>query len=95
MAIDTKTKKLSVLNAGNPWPGPLFEPDGTIETGDKQHVLNLYSGITVESVRVIDFIRPVNESLKLIPTTGESLDRVPVTGESLSEPDVTGESLEN
>lgn len=50
MPVTTKQDKLSVLNLGNPWPGPLFNPDGSIDDGDKQHVLNLYSGLEIVSV---------------------------------------------
>ena len=46
MAIDTKTKRLSIMNLGCPWRGLLPEPDGTIDQADRQQFLYLYGGIT-------------------------------------------------
>ena len=45
MAIDTTQKRLSSLNFS--WvPGvTLPDADGTVDAGDKSHMLHLYSGI--------------------------------------------------
>lgn len=47
MAIDTTEKKFSLLNYGLPWPATLPEADGSLDEGDKVHLLNLYSGIEI------------------------------------------------
>ena len=47
MAIDTTTKKLSLINFGSPWVSSLPEPDGSLATADLQHLLGLYGGIAV------------------------------------------------
>jgi len=46
MAIDTTEKKLSLMTFGDPTPETLPFADGSLDVGDKQHFLNLYSGIT-------------------------------------------------
>ena len=47
MAIDTAAKRFSIMNFGfTPHLLVLMPPDGTIGQGDKQHFLDLYSGIT-------------------------------------------------
>lgn len=46
MAIDTREKRMSMLNFGDGSTiHTLFEADGTIDLDDKQHLLDLYSGI--------------------------------------------------
>ena len=46
MAIDTAAKRFSIMNLGfTPHLLVLMPPDGTIGQGDKQHFLDLYSGI--------------------------------------------------
>lgn len=45
MAVDTANKRASVINFGTPWVGVLPPPDGSVDTEDRQLVLNLYSGI--------------------------------------------------
>ncbi len=46
MAIDTKSKRFSMMNMGSPAVvQPMPDPDGTIDQGDRQHFLGLYSGI--------------------------------------------------
>ena len=44
MAIDSKTKKLSLLNAILPWVTALPVASGSFDEGDKLHFLNLYAG---------------------------------------------------
>jgi hypothetical protein len=46
MAIDTTEKKLSAISFRIGWICPLLPvADGSIDQGDKQHLLRLYSGI--------------------------------------------------
>ncbi len=46
MAIDTKEKRFSMLNFGDGTTLHLLpDPDGTIDSGDRQHLLDCYSGI--------------------------------------------------
>jgi hypothetical protein len=46
MAVDTREKRMSMLNFGD---GSnlhvLWEPDGTVDADDRQHLLDCYSGI--------------------------------------------------
>ena len=49
MAIDTKEKRLSMLNLGLPWFRALPEPAASIAAGDRQHLLGLYSGIAAST----------------------------------------------
>ena len=46
MAIDTAEKRFSMLNfGGGSTVHLLFEPDGTVDLDDRQHLLDCYSGI--------------------------------------------------
>lgn len=49
MAIDTKAKRYSMLNwaSGPSIVKPAFDPDASVDAGDRYHVLNLYSGISL------------------------------------------------
>jgi len=42
MAVDTKQKRLAMLNFGLPWWTTLLEADGTIDADDRPHLLGLY-----------------------------------------------------
>ena len=44
MAIDTKTKRLSMINFGTMSTDTLPEPDATIDESDRLHLLDLFSG---------------------------------------------------
>lgn len=48
MAIDTQEKRLSLLSFGRPG-FTLPVADGSLDTGDRQHFLGLYSGIDAGS----------------------------------------------
>ncbi len=51
MAIDSKEKLLSMLNFGDGSTlHTLFEADGSVETDDKQHLLDCYSGIAFQPI---------------------------------------------
>lgn len=50
MAVDTKEKRLSMLNVGLPWWTTLPEADGAIDADDRLHLLGLYSGIAAVMV---------------------------------------------
>lgn len=45
MAVDTPSKRLSIIHLGNPWRQTVPLPDGTINAGDRLHTAYLYSGI--------------------------------------------------
>ena len=49
MAIDTQNKRRSVMGYGGPWTVVAPVPDSSIVPPDWQHVVGLYSGITVGS----------------------------------------------
>jgi hypothetical protein len=49
MAIDTRNKRFSMLNLGQPIPFALFEADGTVDADDRAFGLKLYAGITLEN----------------------------------------------
>jgi len=44
MAIDTKTKRLSMINFGSISTDTLPEPDASIDEGGRLHLLDLFSG---------------------------------------------------
>ena len=54
MAVDTKAKRLSMLNF---WDGTtihlLFEADGAVDLDDRQHLLDCYSGIAFGAPAVV------------------------------------------
>lgn len=50
MAVDTAAKRFSMMNFGTQPIHPLFIPDGSINDGDKYHLLTLYSGISLSAV---------------------------------------------
>ena len=45
MAIDTKDKRASAIDAALPWRTELPDPSGTIGAGARQIIARLYSGI--------------------------------------------------
>lgn len=45
MSIDTRNKRASACFPLMPWRTSLPSPDGTVDQGDKQQVVFLYSGI--------------------------------------------------
>ena len=50
MAINTAARRYSILNFGRTPVFPLFIPDGSVDDGDRLHLLNLYSGIALSAV---------------------------------------------
>lgn len=52
MAVDTRNKRASAIGLGvGPWLGlPLPDPDASVETGDRAHLLALYSGLNYAGV---------------------------------------------
>lgn len=50
MAIDTASKRFSMMNFGTQPISPLFIPDGSVDEGDRLHLLTLYSGISLSAV---------------------------------------------
>lgn len=49
MAIDSKAKRLSILNVNLPWHYTLPDPDGSFSQGDRQHLLHHYSGLAFDA----------------------------------------------
>ena len=48
MAIDSREKRMSMLNFGDGTTlHVLFEADGTVDLDDRQHLFDLYSGIAL------------------------------------------------
>jgi len=45
MSIDTRNKRLSIMNLGQPWRTTLPIPSGSFSQGDRQQLLYGYSGI--------------------------------------------------
>lgn len=64
MAVDTTEKKLSLLQFGKPFVVTLPVGDGTIDQGDRQHLISLYSGILAQEVVLavpgLEFTAPEN-----------------------------------
>ena len=57
MAIDTKSKRLSIANVSMPFRGVVTEPDGTIDWGDRLAIGYLYARslgdvVTIDCIRV-------------------------------------------
>lgn len=62
MAIDTKAKRFSMMNMGHPGATIILPaPDGTIDAGDRAHLLGLYSGITLAGIvsRICNYFSPI------------------------------------
>ena len=50
MAIDTAEKRFSMINFGDGTSIHLLpEPDGAVDSDDRQHLLDCYSGISFDS----------------------------------------------
>ena len=49
MAIDTRQKRFSMLNMSWVPCIALFEADGIVDADDRAHLLNLYSGISLDN----------------------------------------------
>ena len=47
MAIDTRAKRVSMINFGE-GDQILFDPDNVVGAGDRAHMLGLYSGISLD-----------------------------------------------
>ncbi len=62
MAIDTQAKRMSVIGLNMPVPSLLPEPDNSISNFDRQHLLWLYSGISIAEIirKVIEFVVRLN-----------------------------------
>jgi len=48
MPIDSAQKRFSIMNMRSPIGRPSFIPDGTIDDGDRYHLINLYFGIALD-----------------------------------------------
>lgn len=77
MAIDTRQKRFSMVNAFNPVPLALFESDGAVDADDRAHLLNLYSGISLADLpEAVTFSGPVGNQ-QIVVSTPFSLDLAP------------------
>ena len=61
MAVDNANKRFSILKLGGVLNSPSFIPDGTVNDGDKYHLLNLYFGIALDAL--VPFVVPDKRSL--------------------------------
>lgn len=68
MAVDTASKRFSMLNFGQDDNVMLFEVDGAVDADDRAHLLGLYSGITLSS-RVDDKTVSAHVPFELAPGT--------------------------
>lgn len=48
MAVNTASRRFSMMRLGRVGVGPLPPPDGAIDAGDRAHLLGLYSGIALD-----------------------------------------------
>jgi len=76
MAIDTAAKRFSMLNFGTQPIIPLFIPDGSVDEGDRLHLLTLYSGISLSAVTPPTF----NGSLSDIDVAANSEKTIDYSG---------------
>ncbi len=58
MAVDTRSKRFSMMNFGD-FEAHLFEADGTVDADDKYSLLGMYNGISKEEAVV-----PVGENYR-------------------------------
>ena len=49
MAVDTREKRFSMMNYDGIHSTSLFEADGTVDQDDRQHLLDMYSGILFDN----------------------------------------------
>lgn len=50
MGIDSRSSRFSMMSLGRVFGGPIPAPDGVIGQADRQHLIFLYSGISVLTV---------------------------------------------
>lgn len=61
MAVDTAAKRFSMLNFGDGTTiHLLFAADGSVDLGDRQHMLDCYSGIAFDALVVV-VVTPVQK----------------------------------
>ena len=53
MAVDTRNKRFSILAIDNPTIPSLPDPDGTVDSSDRQQFLWKYSGIAFDNPVVV------------------------------------------
>jgi hypothetical protein len=71
MAIDTRDKRSSALYVTSPWRSQWPTPDGILDTGDRQEIAFMYSGISsgpappsIDEVHIFPFIANVGTLMK-------------------------------
>ena len=79
MAIDTKAKRYSMLNSILPViTVPSIVADGTIDQGDRQHLLGFYSGLLFPTLvpstaLTITLITPMTPAITLTTPAGAEI----------------------
>ena len=63
MAINTETRRRSVLGAFMVALTVLPVPDSTVGTPDRPHVAGVYAGITITSLQILDLCGPLFSGL--------------------------------
>ncbi len=63
MAVDTRSKRFSLMELDHPWSMNIPEPSGDFDQGDKQQLLHGYSGILWQEAVII--IGPISISISL------------------------------
>jgi len=82
MAVDTASKRYSIVGLGIPWRGLMPEPDGTIGTADRAHFLTLYAGIALDlpSAVIYTILSAAVALRKGLPDLGALSKGLPATG---------------
>jgi len=70
MAIDSANKRFSIMNMRSPIIRPIFIPDGTVNDGDKYHMLNLYYGIALDPPPAVSPVKQVRRYIMNINRMG-------------------------
>ncbi len=66
MAVDTRSKRMSLIGLGVPVPNVLPNPDTSIGQGDRLHFLQCYSGRTSFQINIGIFVAGVDVTDKAL-----------------------------
>lgn len=91
MAIDTRSRRASVLAAGIMALVALPLPDGTVGTQDRPHVAGLYSGITIAAPAadpqgiVITTVVMTQTAIQSVAAASPTIDTVAISAPTLTD----------
>ena len=66
MALDSRTKRLSMLAFASPLPVPMMDPSGVVvDAGDRLCFLHLYRGIAAGAVIIVTSLNKLHYKISL------------------------------